>query len=122
MAYTKKIKAGLVPIGIDQFVGDEGTIFYDPAVGDLFLSDGVTPGGRSLGSGGGGGAGPRGYTGSSGENGIDGQDGDIGYTGSIGSIGPVGYTGSSGVQVLELDGGDASTNYIADLEIDGGGA
>jgi hypothetical protein len=80
VAYTKKIKAGLVPIGIDQFVGDEGTIFYDPAVGDLFLSDGVTPGGRSLG------------------------------------------TGSSGIQVLELDGGDASTNYIADLEIDGGEA
>ena len=54
MASIRKIKAGLVPIGINRFVGEEGIIFYDPAVGDLFLSDGVTPGGIPMGTGGGG--------------------------------------------------------------------
>jgi hypothetical protein len=112
VSFVRKIKAGLVRFPTNQFVGEEGTIFYDPAVGDLFLSDGVTPGGIPMGTGGGG-TGPRGYTGSQGENGIN------GYTGSIG---PVGYTGSASFQALELDGGSASTNYIADLEIDGGEA
>ena len=121
MSFVRKIKAGLVRLPADQFVGEEGILFYDPAVGDLFLSDGVTPGGIPMGTGGSS-TGPRGYTGSAGANGINGQNGDTGFTGSIGSIGPVGYTGSSGIQVLELDGGDASTNYIADLEIDGGEA
>jgi hypothetical protein len=96
VAYTKKIKAGLVPIGIDQFVGDEGTIFYDPAVGDLHLSDGVTPGGTLLSSSGGNG---NGYTGSQGTNGYTGSTGLVGYTGSTGtngSNGVTGYTGSIG--------------------------
>ena len=118
MSFVRKIKAGLVRFPTNQFVGEEGTIFYDPAVGDLFLSDGTTPGGRPLGVGGGG-LGPRGYTGSQGLPGINGQDGINGYTGSQGEIG---YTGSVSFQALELDGGNASTNYIADLEIDGGGA
>ncbi|CAB4221424.1 hypothetical protein UFOVP1636_298 [uncultured Caudovirales phage] len=55
MAYVKKIRAGLVPnASVQTFVGDPGTIFYDPAVGSLFLSDGITPGGTSISSGGGG--------------------------------------------------------------------
>ena len=54
MAYVKKIRAGLVPnASVQTFVGDPGTIFYDPAVGSLFLSDGITPGGTSISSGGG---------------------------------------------------------------------
>jgi hypothetical protein len=92
VAYTKKIKAGFVPISIDQFVGDEGTIFYDPAVGDLFLSDGVTPGGRSLGSGG---LGPQGETGPIGATGPQGDVGATGPTGPQGETGPTGATGPS---------------------------
>jgi len=54
--YIKKIRAGLVPnASVQTFVGDPGTIFYDPAVGTLYLSDGVNPGGTALVTAGGGG-------------------------------------------------------------------
>ena len=56
MGQVRKIKAGLVKIPIDQFVGEDGHIFFDVDDGTLRLSDGVTPGGSIL-SGGGGGAG-----------------------------------------------------------------
>lgn len=42
-----------------QFVGDKGEIFYDPLVGALRISDGVTPGGNLLGA-----LGSTGYVGS----------------------------------------------------------
>lgn len=29
-----------------DFVGDQGEIFWDPEVGDIRISDGVTPGGE----------------------------------------------------------------------------
>jgi len=49
VAYVKKIRAGLVPnASVQTFVGDPGTIFYDPTVGTLYLSDGVNPGGTAL--------------------------------------------------------------------------
>jgi len=56
LGQVRKIKAGLVKIPIDQFVGEDGHIFFDVDDGTLRLSDGVTPGGSIL-SGGGGGAG-----------------------------------------------------------------
>ena len=56
MNFTRKIKAGLVKIDLNLFVGEYGTIFYNEDTGDLRLSDGVTPGGIPLGAGGGGGA------------------------------------------------------------------
>jgi len=86
VSYTKKIKAGLVPIDPSEFIGDKGTIFYDFETGVMALSDGITPGGTPLASG----NGPRGYTGSAG-SGYTGSTG-VGYTGSTG----VGYTGSAG--------------------------
>lgn len=55
MSNTKKIKAGLVLQDPSEFVGQAGTIFYNPDTGTMYLSDGVTPGGISLGQGGGGG-------------------------------------------------------------------
>ena len=55
MAYTKKIKAGLVNQDPADFVGHAGTLFYNPDDGSLYLSDGVTAGGIPLGQGGGGG-------------------------------------------------------------------
>ena len=54
MGQVRKIKAGLVKIPIDQFVGEDGHIFFDTDDGTLRLSDGVTPGGSILSSGGGG--------------------------------------------------------------------
>ena len=55
MGQVRKIKAGLVKIPIDQFVGEDGHIFFDTDDGTLRLSDGVTPGGSILSGGGGGG-------------------------------------------------------------------
>ena len=76
-----KIKAGQVPtVDATTYVGIEGTIFYD-STGLLRLSDGVTPGGIPISTGGGGG---NGYTGSQ------------GYTGSAGS-------GGGGVSGLPAD-------------------
>jgi hypothetical protein len=51
----RKVVAGLVKADIDDFVGEVGNIFFDTSTGDFRLSDGVTPGGIHLGSGGGGG-------------------------------------------------------------------
>lgn len=53
MAFLRKIKAGLVKNDIEEFVGEEGNIFFNTETGELRLSDGVTPGGISLGGGGG---------------------------------------------------------------------
>jgi hypothetical protein len=56
MNFTRKIKAGLVKVDLNLFVGEYGTIFYNEDTGELRLSDGITPGGIPLGAGGGGGA------------------------------------------------------------------
>jgi len=53
LGQVRKIKAGLVKIPIDQFVGEDGHIFFDTDDGTLRLSDGVTPGGSILSSAGG---------------------------------------------------------------------
>lgn len=53
MAWFRKVVGGLVKAEIDEFVGEEGNLFFDVETGELRLSDGVTPGGISLGSGGG---------------------------------------------------------------------
>lgn len=45
----QKIKSGRVTsLDADQFIGDLGQIFYNEAIGDLRLSDGVSPGGTPL--------------------------------------------------------------------------
>jgi hypothetical protein len=54
LGQVRKIKAGLVKIPIDQFVGEDGHIFFDTDDGTLRLSDGETPGGSILSGGGGG--------------------------------------------------------------------
>lgn len=59
-SYVKKIKAGRIgslEISANTYVGDHGTIFYDEELGDLRLSDGITPGGIPLSFGGNGGGG-----------------------------------------------------------------
>lgn len=54
MAFFRKVQAGLVKSDIEAYVGQAGNLFFDIETGDFRLSDGVTPGGISLGSGGGG--------------------------------------------------------------------
>jgi len=54
MAFLRKIQAGLTKVDIEEFVGQAGNLFFDIETGDFRLSDGVTPGGIHLGSGGGG--------------------------------------------------------------------
>lgn len=49
----QKIKAGRVKIDVNSFIGDKGTIFYDEDIGELRLSDGITPGGTSISTSGG---------------------------------------------------------------------
>jgi hypothetical protein len=55
MAFFRKIVAGLVKSDINAFVGEQGNIFFDVQSGEFRLSDGTTPGGIPLGTGGGGG-------------------------------------------------------------------
>jgi hypothetical protein len=50
---VRKIKAGLVKISVNDFVGEDGNIFFDIDDGVMRLSDGATPGGIPLSSGGG---------------------------------------------------------------------
>jgi len=45
---VRKIKAGRVStVTLDQFVGEQGTIFYDDETGEMRLADGITAGGMS---------------------------------------------------------------------------
>jgi hypothetical protein len=44
-----KIQAGrVITQTLNTFIGQEGTLFYDPSTGELRLSDGRTPGGKSI--------------------------------------------------------------------------
>lgn len=54
----QKIRSGRVTsINADEYIGEKGTIFYNETIGDLRLSDGITPGGVGLSVGSGGGSG-----------------------------------------------------------------
>ncbi len=55
---VQKIKSGRIPgLDADNFVGDNGQLFFNEGLGDLRLGDGITPGGIPLSVGGGGGGG-----------------------------------------------------------------
>lgn len=53
MGLVRKIKAGLVKISVNDFIGEDGNIFFDIDDGIMRLSDGTTPGGIPLSTGGG---------------------------------------------------------------------
>jgi hypothetical protein len=48
LGQVRKIKAGLVKISVNDFVGEDGNIFFDIDDGIMRLSDGTTPGGVPL--------------------------------------------------------------------------
>ena len=54
MSYYRKVVAGLVKEDIETFVGEEGNIFFNIDTGEFRLSNGITPGGISIGNGNGG--------------------------------------------------------------------
>ena len=53
MGQVRKIKAGLVKVEVNDFVGHDGNVFFDIDDGVMRLSDGTTPGGIPLSGGGG---------------------------------------------------------------------
>ena len=53
MGQVRKIKAGLVKVQVTDFIGEDGNVFFDVEDGVMRLSDGTTPGGIPLSSGGG---------------------------------------------------------------------
>jgi hypothetical protein len=53
LGQVRKIKAGLVKISVNDFIGEDGNVFFDIEDGVMRLSDGATPGGVPLSSGGG---------------------------------------------------------------------
>jgi len=57
LGQVRKIKAGLVKVQVTDFVGEDGNVFFDIEDGVMRLSDGATPGGIPLSSGGGEGGG-----------------------------------------------------------------
>lgn len=50
--YFRKVSAGLVKADIENFIGESGNLFFGIETGEFRLSDGVTPGGIPIGSGG----------------------------------------------------------------------
>ena len=111
----KKIQAGRInTITANAYVGEYGTIFYNEALGDLRLSDGVTLGGVPLNVGSGGGSG----------------NGTVYWTNIIGTptFANVAFTGNYNDLINlpsgeAIEGGSASTIYntlASELFIDGG--
>lgn len=130
----KKIQAGRInTITANAYVGEYGTIFYNEALGDLRLSDGVTLGGVPLNVGSGGsGNGVVYWTNIIGTP----TFANVAYTGSYNDLIDLPSIYSTGALIeggasstvfnilgLNLDGGTISTVYIPeDIFIDGGGA
>jgi hypothetical protein len=142
-SHVIKIKAGRIGslnVSSTTYVGEHGTIFYDEELGDLRLSDGVTPGGIPLTFNG---------------NGIiDLSEVNQSIIPAIDSTYDLGspskqwrsmYVSTNTIYInnvpislnennsltiggnalettLEIDGGDAFTVYTAEIDIDGGGA
>jgi hypothetical protein len=100
---VQKIKSGRIPgLDADNFVGDNGQLFFNEGVGDLRLGDGVTPGGIPLSVGGGGGGGdytlPTASTTIKGGIKIDGTT--IAITNQVIRVGTVPYSSLSGTPTI----------------------
>jgi hypothetical protein len=45
----QKIKSGrIITVPVTEYIGQSGTIFYDEEIGELRLSNGITPGGQPI--------------------------------------------------------------------------
>jgi hypothetical protein len=81
-----------------SYIGEVGSLFFDPTTTTLRIGDGITPGGNVLisGTGSTGPTGPAGSAGSTGATGPAGSAGVTGPTGPAGSAGSAGVTGPTG--------------------------
>mgnify|MGYP003333615692 CR=1 FL=1 len=91
---------------VEEYVGNAGELFFDPASLVLRISDGETVGGNPITGGGSGIPGPKGDKGDTGDTGPAGPKGDTGDTGATGPKGDKGDTGDTGSQGLKGDKGD----------------
>jgi hypothetical protein len=91
-SFFRKIKAGLVKFETINYIGEEGNMFFDIVTGQFRLSDGITVGGLTVGTG------PRGPDGFPGPQGPQGDAGDKGTQGAPGDPGPQGIQGIQGIQ------------------------
>lgn len=48
MGFVRKVHGSLVKLDANEFIGNQGNIFFDILTGEFRLSDGVTPGGIPL--------------------------------------------------------------------------
>ena len=48
MAFFRKIKAGLVKSNFEDYIGEEGQLFFNVETGVFGLGDGTTPGGQAI--------------------------------------------------------------------------
>lgn len=103
---VRKIKAGRVnSITMDQFVGEQGTLFYDDETGDMRLSNGSTTGGMQI------------------TQNILKTNSIIlnGFTLQISNPGILTINGQPLIDVVTLDGGSSNTVFTANfLHINGG--
>jgi len=112
---VRKIKAGRVgSVTVNQFVGEQGTIFYEDTTGEMRLSNGVAAGGIAIITGGGG----IGLTGATGPRGFTGNVGATGATGSQGATGITGATGA-GANVAVYDEGNLLVSSVRSINFVG---
>ena len=52
MGVANKFFSSRTAVPVANFIGEKGRLFYDEATGTIYLSDGVTPGGIAVSSGG----------------------------------------------------------------------
>lgn len=121
---VQKIKSGRIPgLDADNFVGDNGQLFFNEGVGDLRLGDGVTPGGIPLSVGGGGGGGgyilPTASTTVKGGVKVDGTT--ITVASQIISVGTVPYSSISGTPTIPTNNNQLSNGagYITGSALSG---
>ena len=94
----RKIKAGLVKSDVEQFIGEPGNLLFDIDDGALRLSDGVTPGGNLISSGGSGYTLPTATTTTKGGVKVDGTT--ISIANQVISVGTVPYSSLSGTPTI----------------------
>lgn len=97
----QKIKSGrILSPDLTNYVGNKGQLFFDEDVGELRLSDGITPGGISVGSGG---------------TGLRGPTGPAGPQGPQGNTGPTGPSGTGAALEVSLIQGTTASSTVTNI-------
>lgn len=102
MSSTRKLQFQNFLTSAASYIGDVGSLFFDPTTTTLRIGDGVTPGGNAIDA-----AGPTGPTGPTGPAGSNGSNG------STGATGPTGATGSFSVGTATVTSNAVTQNTLA---------